>query len=103
MKVLVGEFNFGVEKVGYKVLEENHISCENCKKRLLELTKVSEGTTKNYFIVKCPFCNTKSFKYLIEGKVYSGASPGLNITNIQTDAVGNTYVNNIEVKPCQTK
>lgn len=87
------------ELLGYKLIKEDHIKCGNCNKKLLTVAKVKESPQKNYFIVKCAYCGDKSFKYLIEGKVYVGAADNLVMARCDTDYPTNqTYISNIEME-----
>jgi hypothetical protein len=87
------------ELLGYVLIKEDNIKCANCSKKLLTLIKVSENSQKNYFIVKCPFCGDKSYKYEVNGKIYAGAYEGLVITNCETDVpTKDVFVNIVELK-----
>jgi phage FluMu protein Com len=73
------------ESLGYVVIKDEFIRCANCNKKLLNILKVRESETKNYFIVKCPYCGDKSYKYEVSGKIYAGAAEGLVQVNCDTD------------------
>lgn len=87
------------ESLGYVLIKEDHIKCANCSKKLLTLIKVAENETKNYFIVKCPYCGDKSFKYEVIGKIYAGAAEGLAIIDCNTDnPKKNLFINIVDMK-----
>lgn len=91
------------ESLGYKIIKEDAIRCGNCQKRLITILKVIESDIKNYFIVKCPYCGDKSFKYLIMGKVYIAPADNLVVGKVDTEMPTNdTIINNMELKRCQT-
>lgn len=87
------------ESLGYKIIKEDHIRCGNCNKKLLNVIKVKDSPIKNYLIVVCPYCSDKSFKYLVEGKMYVGAADKLVISKSDTDCpVENTFVSVISME-----
>lgn len=97
------------EYLGYKLIKEDNISCGNCSHQLLTVVKVNNAPIKNYYIVNCPYCGDKSFKYLIEGKTYIGPADGLTLADVKTDypldsnggPIKDVFINYVEVK-CQT-
>lgn len=86
------------ESAGISVIKEDVIKCANCSLPLLKVTKFKESKQKNNYVVGCPRCKDKSFKYVIEGKVCVSPPEGLAVAKIETEVLHDTVYNyNVEI------
>lgn len=62
-------------------LGDTHIKCSNCNKTLCCIKKLTDNTTTSNIVVKCPYCNDRSFKTTIKGRFAFIDIDGLKITD----------------------
>lgn len=72
--------------MGFKLLEESHIKCADCGKKLVEIIKVKdEDRIVKNIKAQCPYCDGESFVFRVTGFSYIQAVEPLSIEDMPTE------------------
>lgn len=73
------------------------IKCSNCRKALVDIRILVEGTKKRKFRASCPFCRDKSFIEEVQGdKLYVG---GITEFVDSVNFIDKTYTKVVDIVP----
>lgn len=91
---------------GWEFLDDGWIKCGNCARKLVQYIKVTDNPTELRTKAYCPYCNSVSFKVVLEGEYILNPAEGLDILDAEVvdfDVESFTYTETeIRLRKCQT-